>query len=270
MGVKITENFIKEFEALRRCLLFKNVTWEIEKKDEYDDWGGQTHPDNSFNIHLVEMDKATSSCFGWTRAFGEKGHNIDLMEHRKWEEEQWKYIADKHPEVDLEDDELDWDPYISDTMNAELKMKALYSAYLDVAEWVVEYIREQFELEDQIVSVYAGNNLLIQSTTDNDEGKIDAFRFFRRVKIMLTYRCMESIKSARSAYVAFAGKNEKLYGNMDELVLLGKLQILEEDLLPENAKMCDITNNDGVNTLSVDWGYIVWDYTQNEYKEIEK
>lgn len=39
MGVRITENFIRETEALRKCLLYKDVTWEITKKDDYNDWG---------------------------------------------------------------------------------------------------------------------------------------------------------------------------------------------------------------------------------------
>ena len=39
MGVRITESFIRETEALRKCLLYKNVTWEVSKKDDYNDWG---------------------------------------------------------------------------------------------------------------------------------------------------------------------------------------------------------------------------------------
>lgn len=48
MGVRITENFIRETEALRKCLLYKDVTWEITKKDDYNDWGGQDSSGEQF------------------------------------------------------------------------------------------------------------------------------------------------------------------------------------------------------------------------------
>lgn len=48
MGVRIAENFIRETEALRKCLLYKNVTLEISKKDDYNDWGDRTHPGEQF------------------------------------------------------------------------------------------------------------------------------------------------------------------------------------------------------------------------------
>jgi hypothetical protein len=76
MGVRITENFIRETEALRKCLLYKDVTWEITKKDDYNDWGDKTHPENSFDIHLKEVDQAESSCFDKPNCFLEKRDKI--------------------------------------------------------------------------------------------------------------------------------------------------------------------------------------------------
>ena len=72
MGVRITENFIRETEALRKCLLYKDVTWEITKKDDYNDWGDKTHPENSFDLHLKEVDQAESNCFDMPNGFGKK------------------------------------------------------------------------------------------------------------------------------------------------------------------------------------------------------
>lgn len=141
MGVRITENFIRETEALRKCLLYKDVTWEITKKDDYNDWGDKTHPENSFDIHLKEADQAESSCFDKPNCFGKKGQDIIWMEVGNFEVKQRAYLEKAHPELDLADDELDWSPYISESMNAKLEMDAMMQTYVDIAEKVVAYIR---------------------------------------------------------------------------------------------------------------------------------
>lgn len=182
MGVRITENFIRETEALRKCLLYKNVTWEISKKDDYNDWGDRTHPENSFDIHLKETDQTESRCFGIPNSF----MDFILMEIGNLELKQRAYLEKTHPELDFTEDELDWNPYISNSMNAKLEMDVMMQTYVDIAEKVVAYIRRQFDLDKAAISVYAKNELLIESYSGNNEkDKTDPMKNFRRFKTIL-------------------------------------------------------------------------------------
>lgn len=97
MGVKITENFIRETEALRKCLLYKDVTWEVSKKDDYNDWGDRTHQENSFDIHLKETDQAESRCFGMPNSF----MNFIWMEIGNLELKQRAYLEKTHPLIEI-------------------------------------------------------------------------------------------------------------------------------------------------------------------------
>lgn len=271
MGVRITENFIRETEALRKCLLYKDVTWEITKKDDYNDWGDKTHPENSFDIHLKEADQAESSCFDKPNCFGEKGQDIIWMEVGNLEVKQRAYLEKAHPELDFTEDELDWSPYISDSMNAKLEMDAMMQTYVDIAEKVVAYIRQQFDLGKAVISVYAKNELLIESDPANSEkGETDPMKDFRRFKTILEQRCAEYEGCAVKCYEGFAGKDLEYYGEMKNLVLLGKLQLLDQQL-PENLSEYEITEGDGKTTLTMNHGdkVLSWDYTTNKYDTLQ-
>lgn len=264
MGVRITENFIRETEALRKCLLYKNVTWEITKKDDYNDWGDKTYPENSFDIHLKEVDQAESSCFDMPNRF----EDIIWMEVKNNELKQKAYLEKTHPELDLTDDELDWSPYIPDSMNAKIEMDAMTQTYVDIAEKVVAYIRQQFDLGQAVISVYAKNELLIESCSGNNEkDETDPMKDFRRFKSILEQRCAEYEGCAVKCYEYSAGKDLEYYGEMKNLVLLGKLQLLDR-LLPEDVSGCEITEKDGEITVSEDRNHtITWDYSCDKYTE---
>lgn len=261
MGVRFTENFIRETEALRKCLLYKDVTWEITKKDDYNDWGDKTHPENSFDLHLKEVDQAESSCFDMPNGFGEKGQNIIWMEIGNLELKQRAYLEKTHPELDLTDDELDWSPYISESMNAKLEMDAMTQTYVDIAEKVVAYIRQQFDLCKAVISVYAKNELLIESDPENSEkGGTDPMKDFRRFKTILGQRCAEYEGCAIKCYEGFVGKDLEYYGEMKNLVLLGKLQLLDR-LLPEDMSGCEVIEEDGKITVREKNHTLIWDYS---------
>ena len=267
MGVRITEKFIRETEALRKCLLYKNVTWEISKKDDYNDWGDKTHPENSFDIHLKETDQTESRCFGIPNSF----MDFILMEIGNLELKQRAYLEKTHPELDFTEDELDWNPYISNSMNAKLEMDAMMQTYVDIAEKVVAYIRRQFDLDKATISVYAKNELLIESYSGNNEkDETDPMKDFRRFKSILEQRCAEYEGCAVKCYEYSADKDLEYYGEMKNLVLLGKLQLLDQQL-PENLSEYEITEEDGKTTLTMNHGdkVLSWDYTTNKYDTLQ-
>lgn len=135
--------------------------------------------------------------------------------------------------------------------------------YVDIAEKVVAYIRQQFDLEKATISVYARNELLIKSYSGNNEkDKTDPMKNFRRFKTILEQRCAEYEGCAIKCYEGFAGKDLEYYGEMKNLVLLGKLQLLDQQL-PENLSEYEITEEDGKTTLTMNHGdkVLSWDYT---------
>lgn len=61
-------------------------------------------------------------------------------------------------------------------------------------------------------------------------------------------------------YEGFVGKDLEYYGEMKNLVLLGKLQLLDR-LLPEDMSGCEVIEEDGKITVREKNHTLTWDYS---------
>ena len=164
----ISKEFIYEVEMLAKInkLPYRQMVWIIEPKEqEYDCWGEELYPNNTYELLLREKDKLNP--YKNPNHFYLDSKEYKRIEMNKYFEVKQDYFIENFPEYDAENEEAD-DPEISMQQKRLLWYKATAIVKKDIAREITRTIRTVYKT-DKKISVYVGNNIMFKAESEVDE-----------------------------------------------------------------------------------------------------
>lgn len=264
--IKITEEFIKKLEIYKEINLHSNMGWTVTPGDQEQSTaaGLESIGKHPFELHLEKPVPGKTFCF--LKTSGE----IRGIEKYLREKEERNYRGKVCPVPGSRNrDVLNGDKGLSEAVMAELRWKAAYDTYIFVAEQIIDYIKNNFQMNEGKIAVYMKNELLIAEEDDNASCEDHPAAVFRQVRSILACRCGENRDVAVDAYNKLAGTKQASFGSdtLNSLVLLGKLMLLDE-LIGDTPPDCFKTSQ-GVTSVTHRGKTYIWDYTGGKIMEKE-